>query len=394
MSSSDRRQFLISSTVSALAGAQSVAALPHELWAAVAEPAVQATPRPQGASTREARSDSFPMPGPFRGKVVEVAHPGSVVDGTANREAVREMVRRGMLGLTGEKDTASAWRHFFAPGDVVGIKVNPVGWPHAISNHALVLEIIDGLREAGLPPQDILVFDRYRDQFEKAGYPKILPPGVRWDAAVGAYDDVQLGIAGYDPDVFRELPLVGKGIHRPDDPRARRSHVALIVTKQVNKIINVPVLKDHGTGGVTLALKNMSHGLVNNVSRSHAAAEVNACGQFIPAVVSLPAIRSRVVLHILDGLKGVFEGGPFGGDLHHVWERKTLSFATDPVAMDRLGWEVIDAKRKEMGLPPVGESKWQGVSFRQPEHIYFAGALGLGESDRAKIEQIRIALGV
>ena len=71
-----------------------------------------------------------------------------------------------------------------------------------------------------------------------------------------------------------------------------------------------------------------------------------------------------------------------------MWERKTLSFATDPVAMDRLGWAVIDAKREELGLPPVGESKWQGASFRQPEHIYFAGALGLGESDRAKIEQI------
>src|SRR5262249_51164474 len=227
----------------------------------------------------------------------------------------------------------------------------------AISSHAVVLSIIDGLRQTGLPPEDIVVFDRYRAQFLRAGYRDILPPGVRWDAAVEDFDDVQLDIAGYDPDVFVELPLVAKGKHDPNDLRARRSHVALIVTKKVNKIINVPVLKDHGTGGVTLALKNMPHGLVNNVARSHTGPFLNACGQFIPAVASFPAIRSKVVLHILDGLRAVYEGGP-SAQARYTWERKTLSFATDPVAIDRLGWEVIDAKRKEMGLTPIAETKW------------------------------------
>jgi hypothetical protein len=379
----DRRQFLIGS-------AAWVAAVGLTASAEEKQPA-PATRGPSGKAQGPDSKAASPMPGPFRGKVAEVSHPGSVVDGKVNREAVQEMMRRGMLGLTGEKEPVAAWRRFFAKGDVVGIKVNPVGQPHAISNHAVVLEIIENLRQAGLPPEDILVFDRYRDQFIGAGYRDILPEGVRWDAAAPAFDGVQLDIAGYDPEVFLDLPLVGKGIHDPNDPRARRSHVALIVTQKVTKIINVPVLKDHGTGGVTLALKNMSHGMVNNVARSHAAAEVNACGQFIPAVVSLPAIRGKVVLHILDGLKAVYEGGP-SADRRHVWERKTLSFATDPVAMDRLGWEVVDAKRKEMGLPPVGESKWQGVSFRQPEHIFFASALGLGESDRDKIEHVRVSL--
>jgi hypothetical protein len=379
MDRSDRREFLIGSAAWAAGAMGLIGALGDPTQAAAVGGA-----KPAGSSV---------MPGPFRGRVVEVAHPGSVVDGRVNRDAVKTMVDRGMLGLTGEKDSTSAWRRFFAKGDVVGIKVNPVGNPHAISNHAVVLEIIEGLRQAGLPANDILVFDRYRDQFLEAGYREILPPGVRWDAAVASYDGVQLGIDGYDPEVFLDLPLVGMGMHDPNDPRARRSHVALIVTKKVNKIINVPVLKDHGTGGVTLALKNMSHGLVNNVSRSHAQSTMNACGQFIPAVVSLPAIRSRVVLHILDGLKAVYEGGPSSGDGRHVWERKSLCFATDPVAMDRLGWELVDAKRKEMGLPPVGDSRWQGVAHRQPEHILFAGALGLGESDRDKIEHLRIAVG-
>jgi hypothetical protein len=99
------------------------------------------------------------------------------------------------------------------------------------------------------------------------------------------------------------------------------------------------------------------------------------------------------VLHILDGLKAVYEGGPSSGRGRHVWEQKTLCFATDPVAIDRIGWEMVDTKRKAVGLPPVGESRYQGVAFRQPEHILFAGALGLGESDREKIEHLRAALG-
>lgn len=377
MGRADRRQFLIGSAALAAAG--------------VGLKVGEAAPAREGA-TPKVKPDASPMPGPFRGKVVEVAHPGSVVNDRINREAVREMVRRGMLDLTGEKDVTAAWRRFFSKGDVVGIKVNPVGQPLAISSHATVLEVIDGLRLAGLPAEDILVFERYRDQFLQAGYRDILPPGIRWDAAARRFDGVQLGMEGYDPDVYLDMPLVGRGIHDPSDPRARRSHVALIVTKKVTKIINIPVLKDHGTGGVTLALKNMSHGFVNNVSRSHAHATMNACGQFIPAVVALPAIRSKVVLHILDGLRAVYEGGP-SAEERYVWEQKTLTFATDPVAMDRMGWEWVDAKRKEKGLPPVGESKWQDTCFRQPEHILFAGALGLGEADRAKIDHRHVKLG-
>jgi hypothetical protein len=376
MDSLGRREFLTGSAALGAALASGVLGAAEFSRAAVAQDA--------GAS---------PMPGPFRGKVAQVAHPGSIVDGAINREAVKEMMRRGMAGLTGEKDWASAWRRFFTKGDVVGVKVNPVGSPLAHSHHEVILEIIDGLRQAGLPSQDIVVFDRYRRQFQRAGYPGILPEGVRWDGAAEDYDNVQLDIEGYDPDFYLELPLISARFHKPDDPRARRSHVMLVVSRKVNKIINVPVLKDHGTGGVTIALKNMSHGFVNNVARSHDMTVGNACGQFIPAVVSMPAIRSKVVLHIMDGLRGVFQGGP-SAQPRYTWEEKILSFATDPVAMDRIGWEIIDAKRKEMGLPALADTRvGDSTTYRQPEHILFAAALGLGESRLDRIVRERIALG-
>src|ERR1051326_8672338 len=73
---------------------------------------------PAGAAEEKARKNAeYPMPGPFRGKVVEVAHPGAVVNGTVNADAVRGMMRRGMAGLTGEAAWAGAWRRFFQKGD-------------------------------------------------------------------------------------------------------------------------------------------------------------------------------------------------------------------------------------------------------------------------------------
>ena len=84
--------------------------------------------------------------------------------------------------------------------------------------------------------------------------------------------------------------------------------MAKFLTREINKLVNVCVLKHHQAAGVSLALKNLSHGLVNNVNRSHVSNAANATGSFIPAVVDTPVIRQKVVL--LDGIKAAYHGGP------------------------------------------------------------------------------------
>jgi uncharacterized protein (DUF362 family) len=332
------------------------------------------------------------IPGPYPGRVVAVRHGGSIEAGAYRREPVETMMRRGMMELTGAPSWADAWRVFVQPGDVVGIKVSPVGGRRLCSAPEVLRAIIDGIRQAGVRAGDIVVYDRYRREFQQCGYDKWLPEGVRWTAAVEEYDKVQLGMDGYDPDVYMEMPLIKPG-QDPRDAHVRRSYVARFLTRQVNKLVNLPVLKHHNSAGVTLALKNLSHGLVNNVNRSHVNAALNECKTFIPAVVDLPVIRQKAVLHILDGVKGGYDGGP-GVAAKHIWENRTLYFATDPVALDKTGWRVIDAKRREMGLPPVAEAvQPQFAGFRgQPEHIEMAGAFGLGEFDDAKIDLRKLTL--
>jgi hypothetical protein len=281
----------------------------------------------------------------------------------------------------------------FGKGDVVGIKVSPVGGKN-LSSDALVLhEILAGLNEAGVPLRDVVVFNRYREETIAAGIDKWLPPGLRWEAASEKYDEWQHDMGGYDADHYMEMALIKPG-EDFNDVHMRRSYVARVVTKQINKFINLPVLKHHQSAGVTICLKNMSHGMVINVNRSHTTPTLNACGVFIPSVVSLPVIREKATLHICDAVKASFHGGP-GGKAKYIWEHKTMYFATDPVALDKTGLHVIDTKRKQMGMLPLSLAKPDNDSHylnSQIEHIEIAGMLGLGVFDDNKIQLRRFTV--
>jgi uncharacterized protein (DUF362 family) len=330
------------------------------------------------------------IPGPYRGRVAAMEHRGSYVTGQFQAGAIQQMVQRGMMELTGAPDWQSAWRVFFQAGDVVGIKVNPVGAPNVVSSPEVLRELVAGLNAAGVTNQNIFIYDRYRSGIYDAGMDQWAPAGVRIAWAVDAFELVQQSIQGYDPDHYVDLALTLPG-QQMSNLTARRSFAAQFLTQQVNKIINLAVLKDHGSAGVTLALKNLSHGFFNNTNRTHPNRLLNAVGGYIPAAVSTPAIRNKAVLHVLDGIRALYQGGPSAWG-PAVWEHYTLYFASDPVALDSIGWKQIDQKRLSVGLRPVGQHLTASLK-RQPEHILIAGARGLGESDAARIVLRKVVLG-
>ncbi|HZW30038.1 MAG TPA: DUF362 domain-containing protein, partial [Isosphaeraceae bacterium] len=281
---------------------------------------------------KAAAHEKWGIPGPYPGRVIEVRNRRMIRSNVKDRQAIHTAVDRGMKELTGATDAVEAWRSFFEPGDVVGIKMNPVGNPLANSSSELMLEVIDGLKAAGVKTKDIVVFERYRDEFIRAKMHEAVPDGIAWTGQGIAYnnqqidikgDDLKTGnldrVTGYDPDEFMVMELVMVGLD-PKDDRTRRSHLGLLVTRRVNKIVCLPVLKDHGSAGITGALKNMSHGMVNNVCRSHATPDTNVCNQFIPQVVAHPVIRRKCVLQIMDGIKGVYQGGPGASRPQWTWE--------------------------------------------------------------------------
>ncbi|HKI17258.1 MAG TPA: DUF362 domain-containing protein [Isosphaeraceae bacterium] len=351
----------------------------------------------------------FAAPGLYPGQVVEVRNPLMCRNGNRDAAAIKTTLDRGMKELTGATDALEAWRHFFEPGDVVGIKVVPNGQPQAHSSFEIVLEVIEKLRAAGVKAGDIFVYDRYREEFMTAGYHKILPDGIHWGGLDPDGNQFVLDfpsfrndpIAGFDHDAFVWMDLIPYG-DDPKDERKYRSHLGKLVTKTVNKIVAIPVLKDHGSAGVTGALKNMSHGTVNNVARSHSNSFTNVCNQFIPQMVTHPIIRQKFVLQIMDGIRGVYQGGPFSRENGKwTWEHNAILFATDPVALDHVEWDIVDAQRVKQNLPPVAASgktaidplKSEGFDIRQPQHIALAGALGMGYFDFKSNKGRRFSIG-
>ena len=322
---------------------------------------------------------------PHRGKVVAVHHAGALHGDKYQTGPVRKIVEAGVRELTGTDTPLDAWRQLFSPGDIVGIKLNAAGRPYLISAPELLIVVVDWLVKVGIKKQNIVVYDRWRIAFLEAGFHSWLPEGVRWVTASERHSTSQMDMDGYDPDLYLEMPLIHP-VHlhdfRPDDPHIRRSYVSRFAASQVSKIINICVLKHHQAAGVSLALKNLSHGLVNNVSRSHPSRTANVCASFIPAIVSLPTIRDKVVLHILDGVKAAYHGGPGPGVANYLWNHGTMYFATDPVALDKVGRRIIDQKRIAMGRKPVAlvrpdeDGVWTNC---QVEYIELAGYLGLGE---------------
>ena len=317
------------------------------------------------------------MPGLYPGQVISVQSKRVIDAATEKIEtaAVAEMIRRGMAELTGEKNPADAWRKFFSPNDVVGIKLNCSGAPQICSNPHVVAEIVRNLNAIGIKPNQITLYERFLDQVVTVKYPTYLPEGVN----IGVIGNNRSGIIGYDPKTYVEVSFFGE-----DDTR---SNLNKMVVDKFTKIINVPNMKDHGASGVTGCLKNIAYGSFHNVARSHQYSKTHTLS-FIGTLASVEPLRSKTVLSIMDGLKAVWQGGPFAPDKKFCFYPGQMMFGTDPVAMDRTMLGIVDDERKRNDAPTVWErttGKW-GRYVREPGHIEYAAKLGLGEYDKSKIK--------
>jgi uncharacterized protein (DUF362 family) len=332
------------------------------------------------------------MPGPWPGRVVSLRSPrcldeaGVVVDA----DVVREMMDRGMRALTGEATTLGAWRRFFEPNDVVGIKVNAGGVPHVVSQPAIVAETCRQLMAAGVAPSRIVVFERFRNQIDGIGYPAHLPEGVEIFAAEAGNRRTEN--RAYDPETYVEVDFFGE--------EDTRSNMMRLVSQRLTKIVNIPNMKDHGATGATGCLKNVAYGCFSNVARSHSRGQTHTRTS-VGTFASVEPLRSRCVLQIMDGLHAVWHGGPFAKTTRYVFHPRRILFGTDPVAIDRLLLDIIDDKRKAEGAISIWDRSPKYLKFndagsrdsdpnvniliREPGHVEYASRLGLGVADLAKI---------
>jgi uncharacterized protein (DUF362 family) len=345
-------------------------------------------PRVQVRSLPQHKPSPLGMPGLFPGRVVEVHDANAIAGNRVSQAIVHRMLEQGMKELTGERRVADAWARFIEPSDVVGIKINPSGAPACCSSPEIVREIISALQSIKVPAFNIIVYDRYAHEIDVGSYQVLLPPGVQILGIQDGFSDD----AGYDPNLFCEANFFGEW--------ETRSYMASVVASRVTKLINVPTLKDHSASGVTGCLKNLGYGTFNNVARSHRS-PFSFTNPLIGIMCSVEPLRSKSVLHIMDGMRQVWHGGPLTQVQDFILQTGTLLLGTDPVAVDTIELETIENTRKEKGAPSVWDRSPESITqndrefhhnpqknlfYRQPGHIAAAGALGLGISDVKQID--------
>ena len=333
------------------------------------------------------------MPGRYRGATIRV-HSEGAIDAQTDRvdpAAARKMLAEGMRALTGAKDNRDAWAGFFSPQDVVGIKVNCSGAPAIRSTPEVVGGIVENLVGIGIKPTQIYIYERFLDQLLSVHYERFVPEGVH----IVAVETPRGSILGYDPRTYVEVNFFGE-----DDTR---SNLVRLVTERFTKIINVPNVKEHQASGVTGCLKNIAYGNFSNVARSHLLEKTNT-RSFIGTLAAVEPLRSKTVLHIMDGLCGVWHGGPFSTEKKYRFYPKLMMFGTDPVAMDRILLEIIEAKRNAEGALSLWDRSMANVDrrahqdmhkntfLREPGHIQYAAELGLGEHNRGRIRLTEIEI--
>mgnify|MGYP000104496047 FL=1 len=251
--------------------------------------------------------------------------------------------------------------------------------------------MIEQLLEAGIPKENIVLWDRREFQLHEAGftpeaYPGIAITGTEKKDEDGSYynkEGKRYSEEMIDKDWYYFADVEGEY----DDYTisymvngGKYSYFTKICTQELDKIINIPILKNAGAS-ITLCLKNLGYGVITNTGRLHA----QLWGETSAEVCCFPPVRDKVVLNIVDGLRGCYQGGP-GANPQYICNYNTLFVGTDPVAVDRIGYGIVLNKRIEEGIQL--EDSLRGRAFME-----YAAELGLGEVDPEKIALKKVILG-
>lgn len=314
--------------------------------------------------------------------IVYASHnPAAIKDYQTNATVVRGMVNRLVLAVTGQPDIARAWGSLVSPNDKIGIKISGAGGELFTTHRDVVNTIVDGLVAAGHPRNSIIVWDRSLGGIRDAGY---RPDKEGYQIKSIAPRD------GYDPKAMFTAPLTGRLIWGDLDFRSDRgripllsdqeltsdeSHFSRILSSEVTKIINVPVMSDSASCGIAGCLYNVTIPNIDNWRR------FTQGGRFSTAIADIyrsPHIRPKVVLNIMDGLVAQYAGGPESQPnyaVHHA----TILASKDPVAIDALAVRQIEEWRVKARLLPITPLA---------QHVQFAGQLKIGNAEVIEVRNV------
>lgn len=276
-------------------------------------------------------------------------------------EPAKEMLARALTELTGKPDVVSAVREFVHKDDIVVVKLNGIAQSQFATNKEVVIPFVEAMIESGVKPENITLLEQYPGFFNATRVSaQNAPAGVK----IATHSN---GNATMDERIIPGTATPTKFCRWLTEATA---------------CINIGLVKDHSITGYTGAMKNMTHGCSVNPHAFH----VHHGSPQIALLYAQDVIRSRVRLCIADAFKIMYDGGPLYKKPEYVKVYEAVFASTDPVALDTIGWEVIEKARADAKMKTLAETG------REPGYIQAAADLGLGVHDRAKIQLKEVAL--
>lgn len=312
-------------------------------------------------------------------RVVVVENANAISDFQPDAAVVQSMVNHGIMSFTGKPAAAQAWRSLVSTQDVVGIKVFSAAGELSGTRPAVVAAVVQGLLDAGLPPTNIIIWDKYAADLRAAGFFKLAAQlHVR---VAGAME------TGYDPTNFYlpDSPVIGDLVYgdlefgKKGGGVGRKSFVSKLVSRRITKIISIAPLLNQNEAGVCGQLYSLALGGVDNSFRFEG--DGGRLAVAVPEIYALPALGDRVVLDITDALIGQYEGGA-RGLLQYSSVLNQLWFSRDPVALDTLSIKELDRERRAFDAP----------EFKPDLELYSNAALlqlGVNDPSRIQVEKIK-----
>ena len=295
-------------------------------------------------------------------RVVHTHHAGVWSGDQLVPGAIRQMLDASITRLTGLSDARSAWAALFKPTEKIAIKVNvfrnSLIWTHL----PLVMAVTDSLKQAGIPPEQIVIFDYYTDELDTAGYPvKQDGPGVRC-----------FGTDSIDKDPTKCYKEGWKAGPKP----VELSNVLL----NCDALINMPILKSHMITGLTFALKN-HFGSVYSPASLHYPYD-----QTLAGLNALPPIKDRTRLIVGDILTANLHyrsGFPYWDS---DWTGDSILMSFDPVAHDTVGLQILTELVKEKS------DYVDAIRSMAEPYLKSSAAMGLGTNDPKNMELLEAKL--
>lgn len=291
----------------------------------------------------------------FAGRVAYVSDPKlRDTQGNIQSDKLGVLLNKALCLLSGAASGKDTWQGLFPAHSVVGLKVNCLAGRRLSTTPQLVAAIIASLTEAGVKPDNIIVWDRSNRELKAAGFTI-----NRRGAGPKCFGT---DAVGYE----RRLTTSGEV----------GSCLSTILTRHLKVLINVGVLKDHNLAGVSAGMKNL-YGMIHNPNKYHD----NTCNPYVADVSNLPVVRKALKLTIIDATLAQYHNGPAYSPAF-AWQPNGILLGTDPVAVDRIACDMLEKKRKAHGLAGFRKDK------RWPAWLETAAGYGLGEGDIKKIRLV------